>query len=110
MLLAPELPPDVPPVQRLTLAEALRIAGQDNPQLAASAHQVASAQANLFGQKQPVNPLLYVTGTTNTPSGLEPSDPTRYGGEGLFEISYPNADRAGTQGFIHDLLLPMPFK
>jgi cobalt-zinc-cadmium efflux system outer membrane protein len=75
----PELPPDVPPAQRLTLDEALRIAGQNNPQLTASAHQVASAQANLSGQKQPVNPTLNVTGTTNTPSGLDPNDPTRYG-------------------------------
>ena len=75
----PELPPEVPPAQRLTLAEALRIAGQNNPQLAASVHQVASAQANLFGQKQPLNPNLFVTGTTNTPSGLDPSDPTKYG-------------------------------
>jgi cobalt-zinc-cadmium efflux system outer membrane protein len=75
----PELPPDVPPAQRLTLAEALRIAAQNNPQLTASTHQVASAQANLSGQKQPVNPSLFVTGTTNTPSGLDPSDPTRYG-------------------------------
>jgi cobalt-zinc-cadmium efflux system outer membrane protein len=76
---APELPPDVPPAQRLTLAEALRLAGQDNPQLAASTHQVASAQANLSGQKQPLNPNLFITGTTNTPYGLDPSDPTRYG-------------------------------
>lgn len=75
----PELPPDVPPAQRLTLEEALRIAGQNNPQLIASTHQVAGAQANLSGQKQPVNPSLFITGTTNTPSGLDPSDPTKYG-------------------------------
>ena len=75
----PELPPDVPPAQRLTLVEALRIAAQNNPQLTASTHQVAGAQANLSGQKQPLNPNLFVTGTTNTPSGLDPSDPTRYG-------------------------------
>jgi cobalt-zinc-cadmium efflux system outer membrane protein len=75
----PELPPDVPPAQRLTLEEALRIAAQSNPQLTASTHQVASALANLAGQKQPVNPNLYVTGTTNTPYGLDPNDPTRYG-------------------------------
>lgn len=75
----PELPADVPPAQRLSLAEALRIAGQDNPLLVAATHQVAGAQANLSGQKQPVNPLLYVTATTNTPTGIDPSDPTKYG-------------------------------
>ena len=75
----PELPPDVPPALRLTLAEALRIAAQNSPQLAASTHQVAGSQANLSGQKQPLNPNLFVTGTTNTPSGLDPSDPTKYG-------------------------------
>jgi len=75
----PELPPDVPMAQRLTLADALRIAGQNNPQLTISAHQIASAQANLSGQKQPVNPNLYITGITNTPEGLDPNDPTRYG-------------------------------
>ncbi|MCW3094512.1 MAG: putative cobalt-zinc-cadmium resistance protein czcC [Chthonomonadaceae bacterium] len=75
----PGLPPDVPSAQRVTLAEALRIAAQNNPQLTASVHQVASAQANLSGQKQPVNPNLFITGITNTPSGLDPSDPTRYG-------------------------------
>jgi len=75
----PELPPEVPAAQRLTLADALRIAGQNNPQLTISAHQIASARANLSGQKQPVNPNLYITGITNTPEGLDASDPTRYG-------------------------------
>ncbi len=75
----PDLPPDVPPAQRLTLEQALRIAATNSPQLVASTHQVAGAQANLSGQKQPVNPNLFVTGITNTPSGLDPSDPTRYG-------------------------------
>jgi cobalt-zinc-cadmium efflux system outer membrane protein len=91
----PELPPDVPLAQRLTLEQALRIAAANNPQLTASAHQVAGAQANLSGQKQPVNPNLFITGTTNTPSGLDPSDPTRYGVIYTLETSGRQRWRAG---------------
>jgi len=54
----PEMPPAVPAAQRLTLAQALTLADQNNLQIVTADRQVASAGANYRGQSAPLNPTL----------------------------------------------------
>lgn len=68
-LAAPALagaPPKVPAAQQLTLAQALEYARNNSPLLQGALYQVASARANLSGQRAPVNPIFNVGGLNNS--------------------------------------------
>jgi len=68
-LAAPALagaPPKVPAAQQLTLAQALEYARSNSPLLQGALYQVASARANLSGQRAPVNPIFNVGGLNNS--------------------------------------------
>ncbi|HLK58840.1 MAG TPA: TolC family protein [Chthonomonadaceae bacterium] len=82
-----DLPPPVPVAQQLTLDQALTLAQSRNPLMTATVHQIAGAKANLHGQSAPLNPILNLTGQTNTSDFFDPSDPTKYGLVTTFEIS-----------------------
>lgn len=87
---SPDLPPDVPVNQKLTLAQAVRIAMTDNPQRLASEHSVASARYNLSGQRSLLNPTVQFSGLNNTVSSLNFANPSNY-------VFYQTIETSGRQ-------------
>jgi outer membrane protein, heavy metal efflux system len=82
-----DLPPPVPVAQQITLNQALDLAQRNNPLMTVTVHQIAGAKANLAGQRAPLNPVLNLTGQTNTSDFFDPTDPTKYGLVTTLEIS-----------------------
>jgi len=75
----PELPPPIPPAQKLTLSQAQEIAQQNSPILMAATYQVASAKANLSSQRAPVNPMFNIGGLNNSVSPFDLGNASNYG-------------------------------
>ena len=57
-IIFPDTPPTVSAAQKLSLAQALALALQDNPQIARARIRSLSARNNLSGQRAPLNPAL----------------------------------------------------
>jgi cobalt-zinc-cadmium efflux system outer membrane protein len=83
----PEPPPPVPAPARLTLTQAIELALKQNPQVAQATFQVASARANLAGQRAPVNPVFSYGGLNNTIGTGNFGNPDNYALFGTIETS-----------------------
>jgi cobalt-zinc-cadmium efflux system outer membrane protein len=80
-------PPPVPLSQRVTLAQAVEIALNQNPQVLQATHQVASARANLSSQRAPLNPVFGYAGLNNTFGPINFSNPSNYSLSATIETS-----------------------
>jgi cobalt-zinc-cadmium efflux system outer membrane protein len=103
----PPLPPPVPKAQQITLAQAIGIALQQNPQQLAANHQVAGARANLSGQRAPLNPMIAYAGVNNTVTSIDPGNLDNYSLYFTLETSgrqrlRTNQARAQLQGTVAD--------
>jgi cobalt-zinc-cadmium efflux system outer membrane protein len=77
----------VPAENRLSLAQALAIAGHQSPLIASAGYQVQSARENLNSQRAPLNPTFSFAGINNTVAPLSLGNAANYSVAAIIETS-----------------------